>query len=121
MNLPADINLIQRLDSLIRLKATGCPDELGERIGISRRQVYRIIDEMKVMGFPVAYCRSRKTFYYEQEVKFTFEICVMEEKEVRKTIGGKNYWKNFKDFFSVPDFGTKGEFLCCNNVIEGGC
>ena len=112
MKLPQDIELVKRLDQLIRLKATGTPEQLGKRLELSRRQVYRIIDEMKALGFPIACCRSKKTFYYEKEVKFVFEICVLEEKEIQTTIGGKNF-ENFLGFFaSVPYFGTERVFLC---------
>jgi len=112
MNLPEEINLVQQLDQLIRLKATGTPKELGKKIGISRRQVYRVIENMKRMGFPIAYCRHRKTFYYEMEVKFVFEVCVMDEKEIRTTFGGKNFKVFLDSFFSVPDYGTMKAFLC---------
>ncbi len=119
MSLPEDINLVQQLDQLIRLKATGSPDKLAQKIGKSRRQVYRIINGMKHLGFPISYCRNRKTFYYEKKVSFIFEVCVIGEKESKTTIGGGNF-PTFWDFFpSVPDFGTRGEYVCRNNVVEG--
>ncbi len=112
MSLPEDINLVQQLDQLIRLKATGSPDKLAQKIGKSRRQVYRIINGMKRLGFPINYCRNRKTFYYEKKVSFIFEVCVIGEKESKTTIGGENF-SSFWDFFSsVPDYGTMPPFLC---------
>ena len=106
------IKLIERLDQLIRLKATGTPKDLAKKLNLSRRQVYRIVEEMKNMGFPIAYSRSRKTFYYEMKVRFTFEVCAMEEKEIKTTAGGKKITDFLKIFLSVPDFGTERGFLC---------
>lgn len=83
------IRLIERLDQLIRLKATGTPCELAKKINLSRRHTYRIINEMKNMGFPIEYCRTRQSFYYQVDVRFKFEVCALTEKEGKSTRGGK--------------------------------
>lgn len=49
------LSLIERVDQLIRLKATGTADDLAKKLGISRRYVYLIIDMMKSMDAPIIY------------------------------------------------------------------
>lgn len=83
------IHLIERLDRLISMKATGSPCELARRLNFSERHLYRVIEEMKILGFPIAYSKSRRTYYYEKEVWFRFEVCVVDEKTGRTTTGGK--------------------------------
>lgn len=106
MRLINEIRMVERLDQLIRLKATGTPSELGVRIALSRRQVYRIIDSMKEIGFPIAYCRNKKTFYYTEEVRFKFEVCLIEREELNSTFGGNPPVSFLNLFSSVPSSGT---------------
>ncbi len=79
MDLLRKIRQLERLDQLIRLKATGSPKDLARRIDISLRQTFRLINEMKAMGFPIHYCKKRCSYYYTNSVKIHFEISVQEE------------------------------------------
>lgn len=58
------IQVIKRVDGLIRRKSTGTAKELAERLGVSRRCVYDIIVVMKKLHAPIEYCHMRKSFYY---------------------------------------------------------
>lgn len=87
MDLLEKINLIKRLDNLIRRKATGTPKELSVKINISERQVYNIINEMKNMGAPIAFCQKTKTYYYKRSVSFKFGF-LLEESSYEKINGG---------------------------------
>ena len=59
-----------RIDQLIRIKGTGTPSELADKIGISERSTYEYIKLMKDFGAPVYYSRQRKSYYYKQEGRF---------------------------------------------------
>lgn len=56
--------LIQRVDRLIRMKATGTSRELAKRLGISKTTVYEIIEIMKYMGADIDYCNKKRSFFY---------------------------------------------------------
>lgn len=58
------LNTIQRIDQLIRLKATGSARDLASRINVSKSTVYEILDVMKIMGAEIEYCPKRKSYYY---------------------------------------------------------
>ena len=79
MDLQTKIKLIERLDSLIRKKATGTPKELAEKIGISERQLYNIINEMKSMGAPIIFCTINRTYTYRERVVFRFGFSIDKE------------------------------------------
>jgi predicted DNA-binding transcriptional regulator YafY len=55
-----------RLDILIQKRVTGNPVELAKKIGISERSVYDYIRMMKDMGAPIKFCRSDRTYEYEE-------------------------------------------------------
>jgi predicted DNA-binding transcriptional regulator YafY len=65
---------LSRIDSLIRIKGTGTPSELADKIGISERSTYEYIRLMKDFGAPVLYSRQRKSYYYKEDGRFTISF-----------------------------------------------
>ncbi|MCT4587803.1 MAG: HTH domain-containing protein [Carboxylicivirga sp.] len=64
------IELMQRIDKLIKRKATGSPQELADRLDISKASVHRVIDVMKEFGAPIEYCIISQSYIYSKEVAF---------------------------------------------------
>ena len=65
------VNRIERLDRLIRMKATGTPDQLAERLGMSKRSVINYLNLMKENGAPIKFSYSRQSYFYDEEGTFT--------------------------------------------------
>ncbi|MEM9672705.1 MAG: hypothetical protein ACFB15_20155 [Cyclobacteriaceae bacterium] len=62
------IDKFYRIDQLIRMKATGQPHELAQRLRVSPSTVYEYIDIMKrVLSAPVRYCHTSRSYVYEEE------------------------------------------------------
>lgn len=86
-----DLVKIARLDNLIRHEATGSPDDLAERLDVSRSTLFEIIaflkDEMKA---PIRYDRNRPSYVYNYTPKFNlgFERDRMQSDEMYLTTGG---------------------------------
>ncbi|MDH5398445.1 MAG: HTH domain-containing protein [Cyclobacteriaceae bacterium] len=66
------INRIERLDQMIRLKATGSADDLAEKLGITSRMIHYYLDYMKDIGAPIRFCHTNRCYYYEYPVSFSF-------------------------------------------------
>ncbi len=64
------LSMMETLHHYIRTKRTGNPDRCAERLGISRRTLYRLINRLKDCGAPINYCRMRECFYYEETFEF---------------------------------------------------
>jgi biotin operon repressor len=64
------IQLLQRVDRLIRLKATGSPEALADRLNMSKRTLYRQIEDMRDLGFSIEYDKCHKTYYYKKSIDF---------------------------------------------------
>ena len=91
MNLLKNTNYIERLHELILTKQTGNPKELSERLGISKANLFILIDELNALNLPVTYSTKYETFYYERDLKpiLSFQEKFMEGKcEFRKSLGG---------------------------------
>ena len=84
------IELIERIDQLIRLRATGTPKTLAQRLGVSEASLYRVIDTMKEMGAPVEFCIRHQSYVYFNDVNFMcgFFLKELSYREAQKINGG---------------------------------
>lgn len=53
---------------------TGTPEELSQKLHVSKRQLYNLIDEFKAMGASIKYNRESKTYYYTNEFDLKSKI-----------------------------------------------
>jgi predicted DNA-binding transcriptional regulator YafY len=85
------VERVQMLNKLIASRRTGSPDELANRLGVSRSQLYLIIEYLKDMGLRISFSRKSNSFYYEKEARLSieFSLKVMSSEEVRNIAGGK--------------------------------
>lgn len=76
MTILEKIEQIERVDALIRRKATGSLSELATRLGISERYVYILIKLMKNLGGPIYFDNDCNSYCYEEKVTFSvgFEL-----------------------------------------------
>jgi len=91
MNFIKQIERIKRVDKHIKHKTTGDPDEFSTKLGISKRQLFRIIEELKDYGAPIEYDRSLRTFYYKDEdfeMKVNFSMQFITEQDEKEIYGG---------------------------------
>jgi hypothetical protein len=93
MGLYTYLNRIRRLDDLIRRKSTGTPKELANKLDISERWLYVLLDELKnELGCPIKYDRKRRSYIYGEHGKirigFTKE---MNHQELREIEGKINF------------------------------
>ncbi len=91
-----EINRIQQIDKLIRLNNTGNAEEFSEKLNISRRHVYNIIENRKDMGLDIEYNRHLSSFVYTKpyKININFEIVELQENEAMEINAGKIVVKN---------------------------
>ena len=90
MNFIRQIERMQLLNKLIREQRTGSPEELAERLGVSRRQLYAYLEYMKDFGLDICFSRKVNSFMYgdEKEIKIDLNIQVLKASEARQIQGG---------------------------------
>lgn len=90
------LNRIERLDSMIRRKNTGPPRELANRLGISERWLYILLDELKTdLGCPIRYDRKRRSYIYEKPGKVTIQFTEEIDPLKMRTVNGGYKMNNF--------------------------
>ena len=62
------IDRLNQIDQLIRLKSTGTPKELAEKLNISEALLYKTLNEMKELGAPICYDKVSSTYYYSKQI-----------------------------------------------------
>lgn len=108
MNIFSDLFLLQRIDHLIRTRATGNPKALGDLLNISECSVYRLMERLKDQGLPIAYDKQTRTYYYTDAVIWKVEFVVGDEKLLNIQGGERNF-----DFFrKLSIFDRDGPDLC---------
>jgi len=87
-----EIERIQMLNKLIDNRRTGNPDEFSKRLGISRSQLYLLIDYLKDIGLQISFSRRFNTFYYEKDSRLLidFTLKVLSHEEMENVSGGKS-------------------------------
>ncbi|MCK8520822.1 hypothetical protein M0D21_04560 [Aquimarina sp. D1M17] len=71
-NILIQLELISRIDRLIRMQATGSPSTLARRLDISKTKLHRIINTMKALGAPIVYDVDVQSYIYEEVVGFSY-------------------------------------------------
>ena len=97
-----DLKRIERIDQLIRLKATGKPRDLAKLLGISETSLYTLLNTMKEMGAQIYYSTQRCSYCYEDPTRFVWGFQAI---DVNKIMGGNgNFNISLPNFWStIPD------------------
>ena len=94
---------LQCIDALIRRKATGNQEEFARKINMSRSVLNDYLREMKELGFPIAYCKTRNSYYYSKNGKMVNTLFDNEIKKEELT----HYKGGHGNIFSALDFSPK--------------
>jgi len=94
MNIDKYFERIERIDQLIRLKATGSPKEFAKKLGISKSSLYEYLNYLKDKGGPIEFDKEVNTYYYTHRIKFTLKYSDIDKKQMEEIKGGKNIFIN---------------------------
>ncbi len=65
------LELIERVDQLIRLQATGSATEFASKLAISKTSLYRVFRIMKTLNGAIVYDTVLQSYRYVEEVQFS--------------------------------------------------
>lgn len=92
MSLLKYIHRLKRMDDLIRRKATGTPEEFAAKLGLGKSVLMEELSELRELGAKIAYCRERRSYYYEQ----SFLVMIGKQHgQSGETIKGGNFFRRF--------------------------
>ncbi len=99
MNYIKHIERLEKIDKLIRKRRTGTPEELARNIGVSRRQLYNYLDELRSYGVEINYFRVCQSYRYTSNtrLRINFECEVIDNNQIQNTAGGFKANKIFQE------------------------
>jgi len=68
-----NLERLQQVHGLIKSETTGSPSNLANRLHVSERLVYNLIEQLKDFNANICYDRSRKTYYYSEDFQLHFK------------------------------------------------
>ena len=74
MSLHKYFERIKMIDHLIQTKRTGNILHLAQKLSLSKIGTYKFLQEMKEEGFPIAYSKKDKTYYYTKPGKIAEKL-----------------------------------------------
>jgi hypothetical protein len=98
---------LEHINYLIKQKATGCPKELAQKLGITERAWYKWRDLLvNDLGLPIEYCPIKRTYYYTEEGTFEIGFRRISYTQKSKISGGSI----FLNFFTQCTFSSVSHF-----------
>ena len=86
---------LNQINYLIKQKATGCPKEFAQKLGITERAWYKLRDSLiHDLELPIAYCPIKRSYYYTEEGSFEIGFKKLSENK-KSNISGGNISSNF--------------------------
>ncbi len=69
-----DINKIILIDSCIKKRATGKPEQLAEKLGMTKRSVFNYIKFMREeLNAPIEFNKYKESYTYSDSGEFNFK------------------------------------------------
>ena len=90
MKIDKYLERIERIDQLIRLKATGSPTEFAKKLGISESSIYEYLKYLKDKGVPIEFDKEINTYCYSNQTKSIFKYIFLDKEQMEEIKGGEN-------------------------------
>lgn len=90
------VERLQRLHNLIQMECTGSPSQIADRLRISERTVYYLIEQLRDYEARIGYDRGRKTYFYKDDfvLEVNFSICIGNPDQVTEILEGSYFKTN---------------------------
>lgn len=100
MKIIKQLERLKTIHHLIENQQTGSPNEFANKIHVSKRQLFNILDDLKLMGAPIEYSTLQKSYIYSEycEIQLLFQIKILNKEEMTSISGGKNFGYYYSNF-----------------------
>lgn len=96
------IERFQKMHRMIAGHRTGTPATFARQLNVTERQLYNLLDEMRLL-FPIAYDKSINSYYYTRQVEVVIRISnnsQPEDEGILRANGGYVNFASLKCHFS---------------------
>ena len=86
-----ELEILGNVHRIIKTKKSGCVRDLAKSIGISKSCFHKYVDQIKIMGGEIVYCRISQHYYYAKDFKLIISI---ETNSMKQIFGGNSFFFN---------------------------
>lgn len=88
-----NLDRLQKLHDLIDQECTGTPLELAEKMDLSRRAIFVLLEQLKDFGAEINYSRKNKTYHYceDFELRINISVSVISNDELSQIFAGSYF------------------------------
>jgi len=81
---------LRKIHQYIKSDNTGTPKEFAYKLNISESQLYNILEDLKITGFPIVYSRNLKSYKYEDycDLEIVYSVKLLTSTDKIKIVGG---------------------------------
>ncbi len=76
MKTTKQITRLKKIHKCIKSNCTGTPKEFAKKLNISESQLYNILEDLKIRGFPIIYSRNLKTYRYKADCELIINYTI---------------------------------------------
>lgn len=76
MALLKHINRLKYVDFMVKRKATGDLNKFAAKNGLCKRAMASVLQEMKELGFPIKFDRTKNTYYYHEQGEMVKDLFI---------------------------------------------
>lgn len=104
MTLFQQIDRMKYIHHLINKERTGNPDSFACKLQLSKRQLFNILDEMRILGLDIRYSKMRETYFYsgDKYLDISYSLRELSEDEVNNIYAGIIFFQSAIIFHSAP-------------------
>ena len=98
-----DIERLYRMHKWIESETTGRPEEFAEVFNIRRRQLYNLLEELRLFGAVIKFSRTKNTFFYSEPFDFFEELAYDLFTRQKNKQPLLDFWKDYLENKTVDD------------------
>ena len=90
MNTIKQLERLRKIHEFIKIANTGTPKEFAIKLQLSESQLYNILEDLKIKGFPICYSKRLKSYVYNDdcELEIIYSVKLITSKGKIKISGG---------------------------------
>lgn len=93
MTLFQQIDRMKYIHRLISKERTGDPEHFAGKLTLSKRQLFNILEEMRILGLDIRYSKTRETYYYNGDnyLDISYSLRELSNDEVENITAGMKF------------------------------
>ncbi len=87
---------LEQMHQLIKMRATGAPKEFAQKMGVSESTLYELLNIARELGACIEFSRSRRSYIYRNPMSLQIGFSSLESVQIKGGIRKKLLLRSFR-------------------------